>query len=74
MSYYIGTYEQCSEYDKEVTAKEKYVGDEIHWMKPVAKPDGSIYAIKAHPKYPSDMQILENVNEWFQQDEEDGDY
>lgn len=57
--YYKGTYEDCINYDKIVSEGEGYSGVTKNFDTPIKFKDG--YAIKRHPKYPSEMSIIENI-------------
>ena len=67
MAYYIGTLQQCEEYDRQVVIREGYgrnPGDvTAKYAEPVKHPTQDKYAILTHPSYPSDMEYVEELSE-----------
>lgn len=64
--YYIGTKEQCEDYNSQVTIGEEYDGvDTIKWHTPIAQPKGDLYAVKKHESYSSEMNELNSIREWY---------
>ena len=67
MTYYIGTLQQCEDYDRQVVIGEGYgksPGD-VTTKYAIAKkhPTEDKYAILAHPSYQSDMEFVEQLSE-----------
>ena len=67
MAYYIGTLQQCEDYDRQVVIGEGYgrnPGDvTAKYAEPVKHPTQNKYAILAHPSYQSDMEFVEQLTE-----------
>ena len=66
MLWYKGTNQECINYDKHVTEKERYVkGD--NWANP-QDIEGSWYILK-HEKYNSDLEVVNELPEIKQETE-----
>jgi len=71
MAYYLGTYQECINYDIIVTQGERYV-DNDNWAEPRVHPNGNDYAIKKHPNYEAELTLVESLNnDWFPNIEEE---
>lgn len=65
MSYYLGTYQECVNYDHIVTQGEKYVHND-NWAEPRVHPNGNEYAIKKHRNHEVELRLTESLSEdWF---------
>ena len=66
MIYYIGTKQQCEDYNQEVTHGENYRGGTTTWANILEHPTESKCAIVAHEKYPSQLETIESLNQdWY---------
>lgn len=65
--YYIGTEAECQAYNDEVTQGSNYdMVNCLRWADIVEHKDGALFAIKAHPNFPSELTQLEQFTEdWF---------
>ena len=70
MDYYIGTEQECIDYDTFVTENENYIeGD--NWANPIKNPTEYKWAILKHPKYTTELydvelNIIESLgSDWF---------
>ena len=68
--YYIGTQQQCEDYNQEVTLGENYQGGTTTWASVIQHPTESKYAIVAHEKYTSNLQSLESLTQDWYSDEQ----
>lgn len=61
--WYIGTEQQCLNYDAYVTANENYSGTTTNWYNPVKHKDHDIFAIEKHEKYEAqeEMDLVESL-------------
>ena len=69
--YYIGTEAECQAYNDEVAAGSNYdMVNCLRWSDITAHKDGGLFAIIAHPDYPSDLESLEALTaDWFNEEE-----
>ena len=66
MAYYIGTKQECEDYDQEVTIGENYQGTTTQWASVIEHAAQEIYAIVKHDNYSSDMEEVEVLPEnWY---------
>lgn len=70
MAFYIGTYQECLDYDKRVTKGESYsVERGINWGIVYEHPNNTDFAIVKHSDYESSMTFTESLPEdWFPED------
>lgn len=61
MAFYIGSKQECEDYNKQVTAGENYKPKTIQWSRVVFDEYHNAYAIKKHENYLADMQEIENL-------------
>ena len=61
--YYIGTLQQVTEYNEQVTAGENYQGETTRWSDPIEGETN--WAIIVHPSYESEMELVEELPEEF---------
>jgi hypothetical protein len=59
MAYYIGTKQECEDYDQVVTIGENYQGTTTSWASVIPHPTEDKYAIVAHENYSSELEMLE---------------
>jgi len=62
--YYVSTnIKDCEDYEKAVTEGEGFKDENplYHWSIIVKKYNEDLWAVHAHPNYPSDMETVENV-------------
>jgi len=65
MAYYLGTYQECINYDIIVTQSEQYVHND-NWAEPRVHPNGTDFAIKKHEKYDAELTLVESLgDDWF---------
>jgi hypothetical protein len=69
--YYIGTEAECQAYNDEVAAGSNYdMVNCVRWADLIEHKDGGLFAIVAHPDYPSDLESLETLTaDWFNEEE-----
>ena len=66
MAYYIGTNQECIDYNQEVTVGENYHSTTTRWSDIIENPTQVQYAIVKHDNYSSDMQEVEVLPEsWY---------
>ena len=66
MAYYIGTNQECVDYNQEVTVGENYHSTTTRWSDIIENPTQVQYAIVKHDKYHSDMEEVEVLPEsWY---------
>jgi hypothetical protein len=66
MAYYIGTNQECEDYNQEVTVGENYHGTTTRWSDIIENPTQVQYAIVKHDNYSSDMEEVEVLPEnWY---------
>lgn len=66
MMYYIGTRQQCEDYNQEVTIAENYQGGTTTWASVIQHPTENKCAIVAHEKYPSQLESLDVLtSDWY---------
>jgi len=67
MSFFIGTYQQCLDYDNQVTIGESYNQDRgINWAIIHEHPNGTDFAILKHDNYDAELTLVESLgNDWF---------
>jgi Holliday junction resolvasome RuvABC ATP-dependent DNA helicase subunit len=64
--YYTGTQQQCEAYNQEVTQGENYVGGTTRWANVITHPTEDKFAIIAHEKYSSELEMLEVLtSDWI---------
>lgn len=67
---YIGTLEQCEQYDKKVTDGQNYQGVTTRWAVPKKHPVEDLYCIVKHKNYESDMELVESLSDdWIKTEE-----
>ena len=75
MAYYIGTLQQCEDYDRQVVIGEGYGRnpDDVtaKYAEPVKHPTQNKYAIKKHSSYEDEnMNLVESLSsDWFPEQE-----
>jgi len=67
--YYIGTLQQCIDYNDQVTLGEKYKSSTVRWENVRNHKNGIDFAILKHDNYESDMEQIENLDNWFNNNE-----
>lgn len=67
MSYYIGTHNECQQYNELVTFEESYNKERpIIWANLISNADNSLYAVEKHPNHLSTMQEVSALPaDWF---------
>ena len=67
MSFYIGTYQECNEYDNLVTIGESYNKERgINWGIIHEHPNQIDFSIIKHPKYDAQMTEVDSLSDdWF---------
>lgn len=70
--YYIGTYDQCEQYNATVTTGERYQGETTRWANVQSHPSEEQFAILKHKKYDSDeMQFVSELpDDWTPKEDE----
>lgn len=68
--YYIGTKQQCEDYNQEVTEGENYQGGTTTWASVTQHPTENKCAIVAHEKYTSNLESLESLTQDWYSDEQ----
>ena len=65
--YYIGTHNECQQYNELVTINSHYDGVYTKiWATLIQHPNGVDFAVKKHPDYPSTMQEVSALPaDWF---------
>jgi hypothetical protein len=63
--YLKGTYQQCIEYDHEITLGEKYKSPTVRWENVSHHKNGIDFAILKHQNYESELEQIENLEGWF---------
>jgi predicted RNA methylase len=61
--YYTGTLAECTAYDEQVIAAEKYPIKGDNWANPIEVPSLNCYAIIKHDNYISEMDTLDTLPE-----------
>lgn len=66
MPFYIGTIEQCEDYNRKVSDGENYQGNTENWSVLRKHPEAEIYSVRKHWRYEcSSMQSVESLpKEW----------
>lgn len=65
MGYYLGTFENCTLYDQQVTRAENYPGRD-NWANPKKHPLKNKWYIEAHPKYATEnLTFVETLPEEY---------
>ena len=67
--YYKGTKEECEDYNTKVTEGENYQGSTTSWANVTSNQKGQGFAILKHDNYESDMEQIENLDNWFNNNE-----
>ena len=62
---YVGSLEQCENYNNLVTTEENFTSSTDRWADIMKKPDEELYAIQKHPNYDAEMNIVESISDWF---------
>lgn len=66
MSYYIGTHNECQQYNELVTFSNNFGSVTDVWATLVQHPNGVDFAIKKHPKHDSAMKEVNALPaDWF---------
>ena len=66
MAYYIGTNQECVDYNQEVTVGENYHSTTTRWSDIIENLTQVQYAIVKHDNYSSDMEEVEVLPEnWY---------
>lgn len=63
MAYYIGTNQECVDYNQEVTVGENYHSTTTNWSDIIKNPTQVQYAIVKHDNYSSDMEEVEVLSD-----------
>lgn len=70
--YYIGTKQQCEDYNQEVADGENYQGTTIMWASVIEHPTENKFAILANKKYTSDLETVEKLgSDWYNDPNQD---
>ena len=67
--YYKGTKQECEDYNTKVTLGENYQGSTTSWANVTSNQKGQGFAILKHDNYESDMEQIENLDNWFNNNE-----
>jgi hypothetical protein len=63
--YYIGTKQECQDYNNQVTLGEKYKSYTVRWENVIRNENGQGFAILKHDNYESNMILVESLpNNW----------
>ena len=66
MVYYIGTKQQCEDYNQDVTLGQNYQGTTTQWASVIEHPSENKCAIVAHENYSSELEQVESLSsDWF---------
>ena len=64
--YYIGTKQECEDYNAKVTLGENYQGLTTSWANVTSNQNGQGFAILKHESYESDMTLIDKIPDgWF---------
>ena len=64
--YYIGTKQQCEDYNQDVTLGQNYQGTTTQWASVIEHPIENKCAIVAHENYSSELEQVETLSsDWF---------
>lgn len=63
--YYIGTKQDCEDYNEKVNKGEGYNSTTRTWSKVIKHHNKEIYAIRKHENYNDDLPIVDNIDDFY---------
>ena len=64
--YYIGTKQECEDYNTKVTLGENYQSSTNRWTNVTSNPNGEGFAILKHENYESEMTLIDKIpDSWY---------